>query len=246
MENFMEPCTMDENRLAVLHGLEKRLGYRFRNIHLLSTALTHRSYANEYPQLALADNERLEFLGDAVLGLGVSDMLIKKYEDIDEGDLSKIRAALVNEKPLALLAATLQIGAGLLLGRGEENSGGRAKESLLANAFEAVIAAVYLDSSFIRTKNLIIKLMEPFLQEDNIQFQCFDYKTALQEYCQKKYKTAPLYITTDTSGPDHARIFEVTVKIADEIVETGSGKSKKEAEKHAAQKAWKALHCENQ
>ena len=240
----MERSFLDKDRLEILHGLEKRLAYRFRDITLLSTALTHRSYVNENPQLAFSDNERFEFLGDAVLGVCVSDLLIKRYADFSEGTLTKIRAALVNEKPLAQLAHNLQIGGCLLLGRGEETSGGRTKDSLLANALEAVIATVYLDFDFNKAKTVVTKLIEPLLEDDNLRSQYFDYKTALQELCQKKYKTAPVYTIVDSCGPDHAKTFAVKVKIADKTTQTGSGKSKKEAEKQAAQKAWKILQDE--
>jgi ribonuclease III len=240
----MEKSSLNKSRQSTLRDLEKRLTYSFRNINLLETALTHRSFANENPQLAVSDNERLEFLGDAVLGLCVSDLLIKKYTDLSEGTLSKIRAAIVNEKPLAELAQRLGIGSCLLLGRGEDISGGRMKDSLLANALEAVIAAIYLDSGFTKTKMLIKKLIGPLLNDDNLRSQYFDYKTALQEFCQKKYKTTPLYAIIDSSGPDHAKMFEVKLTIADKIVHIGSGKSKKEAEKQAAQKAWEILQNE--
>jgi len=156
---------MDNDRLQQLTALQGKLSYTFRNMDLLSTALTHRSYVNENPQSGASDNERLEFLGDAVLGLCVSDLLMKKHADFDEGTLSKIRSLMVNEKPLADLAAQLGLGDCLLLGRGEEHSGGRAKESLLANAFEAVIAAIYLDSSFSKTKTLIRRLMKPLMND---------------------------------------------------------------------------------
>lgn len=233
----------DQKRMEVLRDLEKRLFYDFRNIALLETALTHRSYVNENPQLAVADNERYEFLGDSVLGLCISDLLIKKYPDFNEGALSKIRAAVVNEKPLAELAYKLDIGNCLLLGRGEEISGGRSKDSLLANAFEAVIAAIYLDSGFTRTRSILRKLMGSLLNDDGIHFQHhFDYKTALQEFCQKTYKTAPVYRIVDSCGPDHAKIFDVEVTIAGKVIHYGCGKSKKEAEKQAAQKAWQELH----
>ena len=184
---------MSNDRLKRLTALQEKLHYAFRNPDLLSTALTHRSHVNENPLLGASDNERLEFLGDAVLGLCVSDLLMKIHADFDEGTLSKIRSLLVNEKPLADLAAKLGLGDCLLLGRGEDHSGGRAKESLLANALEAVIAAIYLDSSFSKTKTIIKKLMGPLLNDEALNAQCFDYKTALQELCQKKYKSAPLY-----------------------------------------------------
>jgi len=235
---------MDKNRLGYLHDLEERLNYRFRDIDLLSIALTHRSYVNENPDPPLADNERFEFLGDAVLGLCVSDLLINKYVDFSEGTLSKIRAGIVNEKPLAELASSLQLGDCLLLGKGEENSGGRTKDSLLANSLEAVIASIYLDSGFNEAKNILEILLAPLLEDSVLLSQNFDYKTDLQEFCQKRYKIAPVYTIIDSSGPDHAKIFEVQVTVADKMPQTGYGKSKKEAEKQAAQKAWEILQIE--
>lgn len=241
----MEKLLPEQNRMEVLSELEKKLAYRFRDITRLETALTHRSYVNENPHLALADNERYEFLGDSVLGLCISDLLIKKYSDFTEGALSKIRAAVVNEKPLAELARQLDIGSCLLLGRGEEISGGRSKDSLLANALEAVIAAIYLDAGFSRTRSVLKKLMGSLLNDDSVQLQHhFDYKTALQEFCQKAFKTAPVYRIIDSSGPDHAKVFKVEVTVADRVTQFGNGKSKKEAEKQAAQKAWRELHSD--
>ena len=236
---------MGNDRLKQLNALQEKLHYAFRNPDLLSTALTHRSHVNENPQFGASDNERLEFLGDAVLGLCVSDLLIKKHADFDEGTLSKIRSLLVNEKPLADLAAKLGLGDCLLLGRGEDHSGGRTKESLLANALEAVIAAIYLDSSFSKTKTIIKKLMGPRLNDEALNAQCFDYKTALQELCQKKHKSAPLYTLLESSGPDHDKTFEVEVTIGPSIRQIGSGKSKKDAQKQAARKAWESLHSAN-
>jgi len=229
-------------RLAALQGV---LRYQFRCPDLLSTVLTHRSYVNENPQTDGSDNERMEFLGDAVLGLCVSDLLMQRHADFDEGTLSKIRSLLVNEKPLADLAVKLGLGDCLLLGKGEEHSGGRDKESLLANAFEAVIAAVYLDSGFARTKTLIKRLMKPLFEDEALAAQCFDYKTALQEFCQKRYRSAPLYTLLDASGPDHDKIFEVEVAAGNDIREIGRGKSKKDAQKQAAQKAWESLHSQD-
>jgi len=240
----MEKSLPDEKRREILSELEKRLSYSFRNIILLETALTHRSYVNENPQLPVIDNERYEFLGDAVLGACVSDLLIKKYPDFSEGVLSKVRAAIVNEKPLAELACKLEIGNCLLLGKGEESSGGRLKESLMANALEAVIAAVYLDSGFAKTKSFLKKLIGHLLNDDSIHSQYFDYKTALQEFCQKKFKTAPVYKIINSCGPDHAKTFEVQLTVTDKIMHLGYGRSKKEAEKQAAQKAWEELHHE--
>ena len=235
---------MDKKRLEILHDLEGKITYRFSDINLLSTALTHRSYVNENQQQAVSDNERMEFLGDSVLGLCVSDLIIKRYVSSPEGTLTQVRAALVNEKHLAQLARNLQIGDCLLLGRGEENSESRDKDSFLANAFEAVIAAVYLDSGFEEVKNIIMKLIEPLLADDNPSSDYFDYKTALQELCQKKYKSTPLYMITGSTGPDHDKNFEVKVVIVNKLTETGTGKSKKEAEKQAARKALETLQDE--
>lgn len=238
----MERSLPDNKRIEALSELEKKLSYSFQDITFLETALTHRSYVNENPQLSITDNERYEFLGDSVLGLCVSDLLIQKYKNFTEGTLSKIRAAVVNEKPLAELAAGLDIGSLLLLGKGEELSGGRSKDSLLANAFEAIIAAIYLDAGFSKTKSVLKNLLGSLLNDDGQHFQHFDYKTALQEFCQKAYKTAPVYRIVDSCGPDHAKTFEVEVTIAGIITHSGSGKSKKEAEKQAAQRAWQGLH----
>ncbi|HNQ65674.1 MAG TPA: ribonuclease III [Smithella sp.] len=232
---------MDESRREVLKKLEERLDYRFRDVDLLVTALTHRSYVNENRQPGVSDNERLEFLGDSVLGLCVSDLLIKKYVDGSEGDLTKMRSVLVGEKNLAQLARELQIGNCLLIGRGEENAGSRARDSFLANAFEAVVAAVYLDSGYENVRAVVKKLIEPFLEKETLPSDYFDYKTLLQEFCQRKFKTIPMYLLADTSGPEHAKVFEVKVVIVDKLTAIGTGTSKKEAEKQAAQKAWKIL-----
>jgi len=232
---------MDKSRREVLKKLEERLDYRFRDVDLLVTALTHRSYVNENRQPGVSDNERLEFLGDSVLGLCVSDLLIKKYVDGSEGDLTKMRSVLVGEKNLAQLARELQIGNCLLIGRGEENAGSRARDSFLANAFEAVVAAVYLDSGYENVRAVVKKLIEPFLEKETLPSDYFDYKTLLQEFCQRKFKTIPMYLLADTSGPEHAKVFEVKVVIVDKLTAIGTGTSKKEAEKQAAQKAWKIL-----
>lgn len=235
---------MDETRLNVLRNLEKELDYIFRDIDFLSTALTHSSYVNENQQLSLDDNERFEFLGDSILGFCVSDLIIRKFSSSSEGDLTKIRSALVGEKNLAKIARELNIGDCILMGRGEENSGSRVKESFLANAFEAVIAAIYLDSGFNSVKDVLTKLFEPILEDDNLSSEYYDYKTALQEFCQKRYKTTPTYTLSGSSGPEHAKEFEVRVVVANRLTECGRGRSKKEAEKQAAQKALEILRNE--
>lgn len=237
---------MDQNRLDILRNLEKKLGYGFRDLNLLSTSLTHRSYINENQQLGLSDNERFEFLGDSVLGACVSDLIIKKYTGCSEGDLSKKRAALVCEENLAHISRALTIGDYLLIGRGEENAGSRNKDSFLANALEAVVAAVYLDSGFDIVKDMIRGWLHPLLDDHHLTTEYSDYKTTLQELCQKKFKTTPVYVVTDSEGPEHAKIFEVRVVIPNQLTEYGRGKSKKEAEKKAAQRALEILQHEEE
>lgn len=236
---------MNDEKLPQLTQLQEKLKYFFRDINLLAQALTHRSYANENPLAGMQDNERMEFLGDAALGLCISDLLTRKYENFDEGALSKIRSLLVNEKPLAELATKLELGNCLLLGRGEERSGGRAKESLLANALEAVVAAIYLDGGFCKTKTVVKRLMSPLIKDALNNSPYFDYKTSLQEYCQKNFKCAPSYTIIAETGPDHNKTFEIELTAGKNIQATGRGKSKKEAQKQAAQKAWEYLQHEN-
>ncbi|HRS97816.1 MAG TPA: ribonuclease III [Smithella sp.] len=240
----MKSLEIDQERQLLLHKLEKKLGYCFQNISLFSQALTHKSYVNENPQGSLEDNERLEFLGDAVLGLCVSDFIFKKYEHFPEGQLTRLRAALVNEKNLARIAGFLDLGTGLLLGRGEELSGSREKKTLLADALEAVIAAVFLDADFATTQRVLDRLIETVLEKLNLLDFYFDYKTALQEFCQKQYKTLPVYTLIKSDGPEHARIFTVEVSVQDGCKARGTGTSKKEAQQQAAKQIWEMLKNE--
>lgn len=226
---------MPEERKADLERLQERLRYRFRNVNLLETALTHRSYINENPSSASEDNERFEFLGDAVLELCISDLLMRQFPDYREGRLSQLRAAIVNEQPLAETAKTFQLGDYLLLGKGEEASGGRAKPSILADALEAVIAAVYLDSGYKKTSALIRRLFKHLIADSCRSFR--DYKTHLQQLSQHAFKETPRYRLIRESGPDHDKIFEIELSIADRIKTQGTGKNKKEAEQRAAEKA---------
>lgn len=235
---------MDQERLENLHRLEKKLSYNFHDIGLLSTSLTHRSYVNENQQSGLSDNERFEFLGDSILGACVTDLVIRMYSGSSEGELTKMRSVLVCEESLAKIARDLQIGDCLLIGRGEENAGSRDKESFLANALEAVVAALYLDSDYNNVRDIISKLFKPLLEYDNRKADYADYKTALQELCQKRYKTTPIYMVIDSTGPEHAKVFEVRVAIINKLTEYGRGKSKKDAEKQAAQKALEILQHE--
>lgn len=232
---------MTEERLAALRDFEQNLSWRFRDLSLLNNALTHRSFVNENTSLKCFDNERLEFLGDAVLGLCISDALMEKFPDYAEGQLSKLRASLVNEQHLAELARKVRIGDYLLLGKGEETSGGREKNSLLADTFEAVIAAIYLDCGFARAMVFVRSLFAPLLEGGTQELICRDYKTAIQEIAQNRFKEIPQYTLTGQSGPDHDKIFETKLVIADIIATFGVGKNKKEAEQRAAKKAMEML-----
>lgn len=220
-----------------LKGLEKRLGVRFWKRDFLKRALTHKSYANEKRWSAEFHNERLEFLGDAVLELAISDILMKSYPKGSEGDLSKVRASIVNEKSLAKLARSLKLGEELYLGKGEELGQGREKSSLLADAYEAVLGALYLDRGFKKSFKIIQKHFTQIfseLHEDPIHK---DYKTELQEKAQNVYKTIPKYRLVEEMGPDHDKTFKIDILIHQEVYGVGQGKSKKEAEQKAAREA---------
>ena len=238
---LLERTIMNEERIRTLMGLEERLGWHFADIALLDNALTHRSFVNENVALACRDNERLEFLGDAVLELTVSDMLMRKFPDHAEGQLSKLRASVVNEQPLAELARRFGIGEHLLLGKGEEGSGGRMKSSLLANAFESVIAAMYLDGGFDRTAAFIGRLFEPLIEEGELSSVYRDYKTAVQEMSQVLFREMPRYMVISETGPDHDKRFETSLMIGERVIATGRGRSKKEAEQQAAKTALEEL-----
>ncbi|MCK9362342.1 MAG: ribonuclease III [Syntrophales bacterium] len=237
---------MDNERLQSLAELEARLGWNFTDKSLLNRALTHRSFANENASIANGDNERLEFLGDAVLQLIVSDMLMKIFPTYTEGQLSKLRASAVNEHPLAELSRKFTIGEHLLLGKGEEASGGRTKPSLLANALESVIAAIFLDKGFECAAAFLGTIFEPLLREGDADSTCLDYKTALQERSMLLFKTIPRYSVLSETGPDHDKLFEMGLFIGERFIAAGSGKSKKEAEKQAARTALLTLRREQE
>jgi ribonuclease-3 len=216
------------------------LKYHFTNSAFLEEALTHKSYVNERRDEGRKHNERLEFLGDAVLSLIASDYLARQYPELSEGALSKLKAKLVSETSLANAARRLDLGARLQLGRGEELSNGRAKASLLADALEAVIAAVYLDGGFEASRDFTIDLLADELR--HIKFHQGtpggdDYKTRFQEWCQKRYESLPRYVTVRETGPDHHKTFEVEVHVNERVFGMGQGHSKKEAEQAAAQRA---------
>lgn len=220
-----------------LKPFEKKLHYSFRDLRLLKRALTHRSFANENHLGATEHNERYEFLGDAVLELAVSHMLMFYFPESSEGDMSKLRAAVVNEESLAELARAIDLGNYLYLGRGEEQCQGRTKDSLLSDALEAVLGAIYLDSGYPHAfrviKRHLGKILEKALNQDIIR----DFKTKLQEASQEKFKSIPQYQLISELGPDHDKTFEVHLVIKKEIYGRGIGKSKKQAEQMAAKEA---------
>ncbi|MDO8785637.1 MAG: ribonuclease III, partial [Syntrophales bacterium] len=224
-----------------LKNLEQIISYQFKDISLLDNALTHKSFVHENPTLDRKDNERLEFLGDAVLELCVSDLLMKMYPDYTEGQLSRLRSSLVNELPLADLAQKFNIGDHLLLGKGEELSGGRTKSSLLANTFEAIIAVIYLDSGFEKTEEFIKCLVDSLIERGAKLAVYRDYKTVVQEISQTRFKDMPRYILINEYGPDHDKVFEIRLSIAGAISTYGMGKSKKEAEQRAAKRAYEEI-----
>jgi len=221
-------------------ALQSSLGYRLQALALLEEALTHSSHVNEQKTASVQHNERLEFLGDAVLSLVMSEYLASALPQSSEGTLSKLKAQLVSEASLALVARRLELGEHLKLGRGEDRSKGREKDSLLADALEAVLAAVHLDGGFEASRMVTRRIFAEELTHIAAQQEqpgARDYKTQLQEWCQKRHDTLPRYATVRESGPDHQKLFEVELSIQGEVVGMGSGRSKKEAEQQAAKQA---------
>ncbi len=229
-------------RYRQLNKLQKELKLKFKDKSLLNRALTHRSYVNEY-RTGPKDNERLEYLGDSVLAVVINEYLFKRYEDYPEGDLAKIKSAVVSETTLAKVATEINLGSFLLMGKGEERCGGRERSSILANTFEAVIGAIYLDSGLKESKRYILSLLKSHIERVDKQSYLRDPKTALQEYVQGKYKERPYYEVIDVSGPDHKKQFTVQLSIQGKDVATGVGTSKRKAEMDAAkrilQEIWK-------
>ena len=231
-----------------LDDLQQVLEYHFEDLHTLHQALVHRSFAHENPQLHQADNETLEFLGDAVLGLAVSHLLLERFPHLNEGDLSRLRSSIVNERELAKIAVSLNLGDYLLLGKGEELTGGREKPSLLADTVEAVLAAVYLDGGMERVIGVVERLFHAYLRSerdgDPLKTWDKDYKTQLQELTQARLKLTPEYVLETEEGPDHDKTFNVSVALDGRMLARGSGKSKKEAQQEAARQALEALSVE--
>ena len=219
----------------MIKELENAIGYRFHNINLLQNALAHSSYANERWHNSLMSNERLEFLGDSILGMTVAEYLYKSFPDRPEGELTRMRADMVCEKTLASVAARIDLGRHLLLGNGEEQGGGRSRDSILADAVESVIAAAFLDGGMDAAKQFIEKFI--LVEVPVKKLHNADYKTALQELVQQKKNQTLSYALVGESGPDHDKRFEVQVSLNGCVIGTGSGSSKKRAEQMAAQAA---------
>jgi len=218
-----------------METLEKKLGYTFKNKSLLLNALTHSSYANEVRN-GVTSNERLEFLGDSVLSIIVSNYLFHQFKEMPEGELTKIRASLVCEKSLCAFSRELELGKFLRLGKGEDKGGGRERDSILADAFEAVLAAIYLDGGIEVSRNYVMPfILRELKHTDDEVFK--DYKTALQEIIQRNPEETVTYILTGESGPDHNKVFTVEVRLNSNVIGTGKGKSKKQAEQMAAKQA---------
>ena len=225
-----------------LARLEEALGHTFAEREHLAAALVHRSYCAEHPDAS--PNERMEFLGDAVLGLSVTDYVFDTYPDLPEGELAKVRASVVNAEALAAVAGELDLGPALELGKGEDASGGRAKPSILADAMEAVIAAVYLDGGWEAADALVLRLLGDRIREGAAGPGGHDFKTRLQELAAQLFDQLPRY-QVRAEGPDHSKSFFATVTLRGEPYGEGEGRSKKQAEQAAARVAWERLQAQS-
>lgn len=232
-----------------LSQLQTALRLSFKDPSLLQQALVHRSYLNEARTPELESNERLEFLGDAALGLIVSQKLCSEFPDLSEGDLTQLKSALIRWETLARVAERLSLGDYLLLGRGEKQTGGQQRPSNLARVFEAVVGAVLLDSGLAKARSLVLRCLKPEFAQLTAGKVALDSKSQLQQVVQARWQTTPSYRTVAAEGPDHAKVFTVEVLVGDQSLGQGQGRSKKEAESRAAQQALKAAdigepaHC---
>ncbi len=236
MRSIMADSTIDHYR-ENLHELEERLDVTFDDRSLLDRALTHRSYLNEHPDAALDDNERLEFLGDAVLDFLVASSLYHRFPEMDEGELTSLRAALVRSETLAMFARELDLGTHLRLGCGEEESGGRTRTPLLCATFEAVIGALYLDQGLDEAQRLVDRLVPPALNHIRAESLHKDAKSEFQVWAQAQYNITPRYQVVDSEGPDHAKVFTVQAMVGQEVWGEGRGRSKQVAAQAAAAEA---------
>jgi len=235
------PSDRKKNRYRQLASLQSRIKVKFTDKSLLNRALVHRSYLNEATG-SQKDNERLEYLGDSVLALIVNEYLFKRFEDYPEGDLAKIKSAVVSESTLAKVSNEINLGSYILMGKGEDQSGGRHRPSILANTLEAVIGALYLDSGLRPCKKFVLQLLKKDIERIDKQSYLRDPKTTLQEYVQKKYKDRPVYEVVKESGPDHQKEFTVRLLINGVETAVGTGNSKRRAEMSAAAKVLEIIH----
>lgn len=235
---------MNSEEKKQFKALEKMLSYSFKSREHLKRALTHKSYANEQRMPATEHNERYEYLGDAVLELSISHLLMARFPTHAEGELSKLRAAVVNETQLASVARELGLGEYLLLGKGEEMTGGRDKPSLLSDAYEAVLGAIYLDRGFKKALTVVQGHFAELLDRADEREFVQDFKTRLQEEAQGRLKAMPRYRLVKETGPDHRKTFEIHLFINDELMGIGTGASKKAAEQQAARTALRRLQGE--
>jgi ribonuclease-3 len=222
---------------------QKLLGTTFNNNALLQQAFVHSSYLNENPDSTLPNNERLEFLGDAILNFIVAEKLYREFFDLPEGELTEIRASLVCRETLAEIASSLKLGDWLLLGQGEETNGGRLRQSNLANAMEALIGAMYLDQGLAKTKRFVLRQLRPSLERVKQGEVSPNYKALLQELTQSKEHLTPTYNLVAATGPEHDKQFTVEVLVESKVLGRGKGKNKKAAEMQAARSAWEKLRC---
>jgi ribonuclease-3 len=220
------------------HILQQAIGIIFRDLSLLQQAFIHSSYINENPNLRLLDNERLEFLGDALLSFIVAEKLYHEFSDSGEGELTEIRISFVRQETLAQLALELQLGDYLYLGKGEEATGGRGKQNNLADAFESLVGAIFLDQGLSTARDFILRRFGGHLERVKSEGIGRNYKALLQEFTQAKFKQLPTYRVVEASGPDHDKGFSVEVALGDKVLGSGSGKSKRAAEMEAARLAW--------
>jgi ribonuclease-3 len=234
-------ATLKPERKKELQLFERHARIRFRKAEFLNQAFTHRSFANELGETA-ENNERLEFLGDSVLGLVVSDFLYQMLPDQPEGELARIKSFVVSEASLSEIARGLRVDNFILIGKGEEYSGGRSKKTILADCLEAIIGAYYLDSGFSAAERFVASLLVPEINKVLENRHAKDYKTLLQEYVQKRMKTYPKYRVVQKTGPDHDKTFWIEVHVGDRSFGAGKGKNKKEAEQEAARLAYETMN----
>jgi ribonuclease-3 len=237
--SFQEP-PIDNERKKELKLFERLIGIRFKSLELLNLAFSHRSFAHEQDD-EIDSNERLEFLGDSILGLIVSEYLYHIHADKNEGELAKIKSFVVSEDSLSSLAQKIRIDNYILIGKGEEYSGGRSKKTLLADALEAIIGAYYIDAGYSLTKDFVLGLLIPEMDKVVQDKHKKDYKSLLQEYVQKRFKCYPRYVVVEKTGPDHDRTFVIEVIINNKGYGKGAGKNKKEAEQMAAGVAYDSI-----